>query len=121
MQSNELPGYKRSLASCFADGPIRGLQSTFDKLAKLTVGDNNKDLQVLVIHVRTTLLGTQCHILTNSQGTDDEIVPYGEANKIKARIPHANVITVEGAGHDLVVRDEHWQIVGDAIIRFLQA
>ncbi|RPD82603.1 hypothetical protein L226DRAFT_32134 [Lentinus tigrinus ALCF2SS1-7] len=85
------------------DGPIRGLQSTFDKLDKLLVGPENKDLQVLVIH-----------------GTDDEIVPYEEAHKIKARIPEAEVITVEGAGHDLVLRDAHWRIVGDAIVRFLE-
>ncbi|RPD62992.1 alpha/beta-hydrolase [Lentinus tigrinus ALCF2SS1-6] len=103
LQYQDLPGYKRSLASCFTDGPIRGLQSTFDKLDKLLVGPENKDLQVLVIH-----------------GTDDEIVPYEEAHKIKARIPEAEVITVEGAGHDLVLRDAHWRIVGDAIVRFLE-
>ncbi|KAI0724500.1 alpha/beta-hydrolase [Cerioporus squamosus] len=103
LQSSELPGYKRSLTSCFTDGPIRGLQSTFDKLADLSVGPASKPLQVLVIH-----------------GTDDEIVPYEEANKIKARVPQANVITVKGAGHDLVLRDEHWKIVADAIVHFLK-
>ncbi|RDX55915.1 alpha/beta-hydrolase [Lentinus brumalis] len=103
LQSSELPGYKRSLASCFTDGPIRGLQSTFDKLANLSVGPASKPLEVLIIH-----------------GTDDGIVPYEEANKIKARVPQAEVITVEGAGHDLVLRDEHWKIVADAIVHFLE-
>ena len=51
LQASELPGYKRSLQSCFNDGPIRGLQSTFDKLASLSVGPEKKDLEVLVIHV----------------------------------------------------------------------
>ncbi len=47
-------------------------------------------------------------------------MPYEEANKIKARVPQAEVITVEGAGHDLVLRDEHWKIVADAIVHFLE-
>ena len=55
-----------------------------------------------------------------SQGTDDEIVSYEEANKIKTRIPHAELVTVEGAYHDVVYRDEHWRIVADALDRFLK-
>ena len=54
------------------------------------------------------------------QGTDDEIVPYEEANKIKARIPHAELVTVKGAFHDVVIRDEHWKIVAEALDRFLK-
>ncbi len=54
------------------------------------------------------------------QGTDDEIVPYEEANKIKARIPHAELVTVEGAFHDVVYRDEHWTLVAEALDRFLK-
>ena len=54
------------------------------------------------------------------QGTDDEIVPYKEANKIKARIPHAELVTVQGGFHDIVFRDEHWKIVAEALDRFLK-
>ena len=54
------------------------------------------------------------------QGTDDEIVSYEETNKIKARIPHAELVTIEGAYHDVVYRDEHWRIVADALDRFLK-
>lgn len=54
------------------------------------------------------------------QGIDDEIVPYEEAGKIKARIPHADLVTVEGAFHDVVFRDEHWKIVAEALDRFLK-
>ena len=58
-------------------------------------------------------------VADDAQGTEDEVVPYEEANKIKARIPDAELVTVEGAFHDLVLREEHWKIVADAIVRFL--
>ncbi|KAI0757048.1 alpha/beta-hydrolase [Daedaleopsis nitida] len=103
LQASELPGYTRSLQSCFDVGPIRGLQSTFDKLANLSVRAKNTPLQILIIH-----------------GTNDEIVPYEEANKINARIPHAELFTVEGAFHDLVLREEHWKVVAEALDRFLK-
>ncbi|PIL32015.1 hypothetical protein GSI_06719 [Ganoderma sinense ZZ0214-1] len=103
LQGRDLPGYKRSLQSCFDHGPIRHLESAFDKLADISVGPEGKRLQVLIIH-----------------GTDDEIVSYEEANKIKARIPHAELVTVEGAFHDVVFRDEHWKIVAEALDRFLK-
>ncbi|EJF66650.1 alpha/beta-hydrolase [Dichomitus squalens LYAD-421 SS1] len=103
LQGSALPGYKRSLQSCFDHGPIRGLRSSFEKLADISVGPERKKLQVLIIH-----------------GTDDEIVPYEEATKIKATIPHAELVTVEGAYHDVVFRDEHWRIVAEALDRFLK-
>lgn len=53
------------------------------------------------------------------QGTEDEVVPYEEAGKIKARIPDASVVTVQGAFHDLVLREGHWKIVADALARWL--
>lgn len=52
LQAKDLPGYNRALQSCFDDGPIRGLQSTFDKLANLSVGPEKVKLGVIVIHVR---------------------------------------------------------------------
>ncbi|KAI0778134.1 alpha/beta-hydrolase [Trametes elegans] len=103
LQASSLPGYKRSLQSCFEHGPIRGLEAAFDKIPQVPAGPTRQPPQVLVIH-----------------GTDDEIVPYGEASKIKARVPQAEVVTIEGAGHDLVVRDGHWQIVAENLVRFLK-
>ncbi|KAI0361681.1 alpha/beta-hydrolase [Trametes cingulata] len=103
LQGRDLPGYKRALQSCFEDGPIRGLEAAFDQVAKAAVGPDHKALQVLIIH-----------------GTDDDIVPYGEAHKIKARVSQAELVTVEGAGHDLVLRDGHWQIVAETLVQFLK-
>ncbi|KAI0374220.1 alpha/beta-hydrolase [Pilatotrama ljubarskyi] len=103
LQASDLPGYRRALQSCFEDGPIRGLEAAFDQVATVAVGPDRKSLQVLVVH-----------------GTDDEIVPREEADKIKARVPQAEVMTVEGAAHDLVLRDGHWQIVAEALVKFLK-
>ncbi|KAI0669949.1 alpha/beta-hydrolase [Trametes maxima] len=103
LQTSELPGYGRSLQSCFKDGPIRGLEAAFDKVAEVTVGHTQQKLQILIIH-----------------GTEDDIVAYEEANKIKGRVPQAEVVTVEGAAHDVVMRDGHWQIVAESLARFLQ-
>ncbi|KAI8995580.1 alpha/beta-hydrolase [Trametes punicea] len=103
LQASDLPGYKRSLQSCFESGPIRGLEAAYDKVAQATVGLAQRPLEVLVIH-----------------GTDDEIVPIGEADKIKSRVPQAQVVKVEGAAHDLVLRDGHWHFVADNIVRFLK-
>ncbi|OSD03485.1 alpha/beta-hydrolase [Trametes coccinea BRFM310] len=103
LQASELPGYKRSLQSCFVDGPIRGQEAAFDKLASLTVGPAQQRVQVLVVH-----------------GTDDEIVPVGEVDKIKARIPQAEILKVDGAQHDVVLNDAHWQRVAQELVRFLQ-
>ncbi|KAI0651800.1 alpha/beta-hydrolase [Trametes meyenii] len=103
LQTSELAGYGRSLRSCFQDGPIRGLEAAFDRVAQVAVGPARQKPQVLIIH-----------------GTDDDIVAYEEANKIKGRVPQAEVVTVEGAGHDVVMRDGHWQIVAENLARFLQ-
>ncbi|KAI9063015.1 alpha/beta-hydrolase [Trametes sanguinea] len=102
LQASELPGYKRSLQSCFVDGPIRGQEAAFDKLARVTIGPTQQPIQVLVVH-----------------GTEDEIVPVDEADKIKARVPQADVVKVEGAQHDIVLRDRHWQTVAEKLVQFL--
>ncbi|KAI0639351.1 alpha/beta-hydrolase [Trametes polyzona] len=103
LQSSNLPGYKRSLQSCFQDGPIRGLEAAFDGVARVAAGPTKQPLKVLIIH-----------------GTDDDIVSYEEAEKIKARVPQAELVTVEGAAHDLVVKDGHWQIVAESLEKFLK-
>ena len=51
LQASSLPGYKRSLQSCFDNGPIRGMQDTFDKLSSLAVGLKGSPLKALIIHV----------------------------------------------------------------------
>ncbi|KAH9849809.1 alpha/beta-hydrolase [Lenzites betulinus] len=103
LQSSELPGYKRSLGSCFQDGPIRGLEAAFDAVAQAMAGPTQQHYEVLIIH-----------------GTDDPIVPYNEANKIKTRVPQAEVVTVQGAAHHLVLQDGHWQIVAERLVAFLK-
>ncbi|KAJ8495832.1 hypothetical protein ONZ51_g1471 [Trametes cubensis] len=103
LQATELPGYKRSLQSCFEDGPIRGLEAAYDEVARVTIGPAQQPLQVRIIH-----------------GTEDEIVPFGEAIKIQARVPQAEIVKIENAAHDLVLRDGHWQIVAKRLLEFLQ-
>ncbi|KAI0662773.1 Alpha/Beta hydrolase protein [Cubamyces menziesii] len=103
LQATELPGYKRSLQSCFENGPIRGLEAAYDEVARVTVGPAQQPLQVRIIH-----------------GTEDEIVPFGEAIKIQARVPQAEIVKIENAAHDLVLRDGHWQIVAKRLLEFLQ-
>ncbi|KAI0335325.1 alpha/beta-hydrolase [Cubamyces sp. BRFM 1775] len=102
LQASDLPGYKRSLQSCFEDGPIRGLEAAYDKVAKITLGHSHQPLLARVIH-----------------GTEDEIVPFGEAIKIQARVPQAEIVKVEGAAHDLVLRDGDWQVVAESLLGFL--
>ncbi|CDO75259.1 hypothetical protein BN946_scf184967.g12 [Trametes cinnabarina] len=103
LQASDLPGYKRSLQSCFVDGPIRDQEAAFDKLGNLRVGPAQQPLQVLVLH-----------------GTEDAIVPVEEGDKIKNRVPQAEVVKVDGAQHDVVLRDGHWQIVAKNLVRFLK-
>ncbi|KAJ3010557.1 hypothetical protein NUW54_g2442 [Trametes sanguinea] len=102
LQANYLPGYKRVMQSCYQDGPVRGLETAFDQIATLAVGTARRRVQVLIMH-----------------GTEDESVPVGEADKIQGRIPQAEVIKVEGASHDLVLKEEHWQFIAENMVRFL--
>ncbi|KAI0335324.1 alpha/beta-hydrolase [Cubamyces sp. BRFM 1775] len=103
LQASSLPGYKRTIQSCYQDGPVRHLEAAFDKLATILVGPAQQSLQVLIIH-----------------GTEDEVVPVAEADKIKSRVPQAEVFKVEGAAHDIVNRDGHWQVVAQNIVRFFR-
>ncbi|KAH9898450.1 alpha/beta-hydrolase [Cubamyces lactineus] len=103
LQASSLPGYKRTLQSCYQDGPVRHLEAAFDKLATIAVGPLRQSLQVLIIH-----------------GTEDEVVPIAEADKIKSRVPQAEVVRVEAAAHDIVNKVGHWQVVAENIVRFLR-
>lgn len=50
---------------------------------------------------------------------DDKLVPFTESAKIKAHIPHAEVVDIEGAGHYLPVEEGAWQQVADSLVKFL--
>ncbi|KAL7285274.1 hypothetical protein ACG7TL_000368 [Trametes sanguinea] len=102
LQASYLPGYKRVMQSCYQDGPVRGLEAAFDRMATLAVGTARQRVQVLIIH-----------------GTQDESVPVGEVSKIQDRIPQAEAIRLEGATHDLVLEEEHWRFVAESLVRFL--
>ncbi|OSD03484.1 alpha/beta-hydrolase [Trametes coccinea BRFM310] len=102
LQASYLPGYKRVMQSCYQDGPVRGLEAAFDRMATLAVGTARQRVQVLLMH-----------------GSQDESVPVGEVSKIQDRIPQAEAIRLDGATHDLVLEEEHWQIVAESLVRFL--
>ncbi|CAE6494752.1 unnamed protein product [Rhizoctonia solani] len=95
LQSAILPGYTAAVAASVFVGPLRGLENEFKKLGKL------KEVKVQIIW-----------------GTKDEIVPYKYAGKIKELIPHAELVTIDGAGHDLCA--SHYEVVSDNLIGFLR-
>ncbi|CCO27177.1 hypothetical protein BN14_01212 [Rhizoctonia solani AG-1 IB] len=96
LQSAILPGYTAAVAASVFVGPLRGLENEFKKLGKL------KGVRVQLIW-----------------GTKDVIVPYKYADKIKGLIPHAELVTVDGAGHDICAT--HYEVVSDSLIGFLRA
>lgn len=53
-------------------------------------------------------------------GTSDEVVKYAYSLTIKENIPHAELLPVEGARHDLLVTAPHNVVVIDAVSKFLQ-
>ncbi|KZP09929.1 alpha/beta-hydrolase [Athelia psychrophila] len=94
LQSAHLPGYNRALASSIRSGPIRGQEGSFAALGK-------SGRSVLLIH-----------------GTADWTVPYKHTATIRALIPHAHLVTVDGAGHDLTVT--HSDVVTDSLLSFFE-
>lgn len=54
-----------------------------------------------------------------AQGTEDTIVPYNEAHKIKKCIPQAELVSIEGGSHFMPLEDGQWQQIADALIDFL--
>ncbi|GBE78277.1 alpha/beta-hydrolase [Sparassis latifolia] len=102
LQTEHLPGYKTGVASCFIDGPIFGIRWAFDRLGDVHVA-SGKILQTLILH-----------------GTADSVVDFGQALEIKSHIPTAKLIAVEGAGHDLTLRHEHWEQVAEHMYEFLK-
>jgi len=97
LQAKYLPGYESAIVSCVKDGPLRGLQSSFDRL-----GRPESHWDVLIIH-----------------GTADNTVPFKYAEAIKARIPSASQVTLEEAGHDLLVVSPHSETVVESLVKFI--
>lgn len=93
IQSAHLPGYNAAIASSLRDGPIRGLRESYEKLGV-------SDRKALLIW-----------------GTADHTVPYKYATRIQKLLPHSELITVEGGGHDLTV--SHPETIVSALMRFL--
>ncbi|KAF8757085.1 Alpha beta-hydrolase [Rhizoctonia solani] len=90
LQSAILPGYTAAVAASVFMGPLRGLENEFTKLGELE----------------------------GVRGTKDAIVSYKYADIIKKLIPHAELVTIEGAGHDLCAT--HYETVSDNLIGFLR-
>ncbi|QRV93890.1 alpha/beta hydrolase family protein [Ceratobasidium sp. AG-Ba] len=96
LQSTLLPGYLAALASSIYVGPLRGLEGAFRRVGKL------RDVKIQLIW-----------------GAKDAVVDYKYAAKIKSLIPHADLVTLEDAGHDLCLT--HSDAVADALIKFLSS
>ncbi|KAG9121525.1 hypothetical protein FRC07_002474 [Ceratobasidium sp. 392] len=96
LQTFILPGYTAAIAASIYVGPLRGLEKAFERVGKL------RSLKILLIW-----------------GTKDTIVSYKYAGKIKSLVPHAELVTLDGAGHDLCV--SHSDAVADALIKFLRS
>ncbi|KAK2459954.1 hypothetical protein APHAL10511_008039 [Amanita phalloides] len=99
LQSAHLPGYNAALSSSLRDGPIRGQAYCFSS----PYFDSRR---VLLIH-----------------GTHDKTVPLKYASKILSLLPQAtreksDLITVEGAGHDLTL--SHSSLINDLLVDFLR-
>ncbi|KAH9937644.1 Alpha/Beta hydrolase protein [Fomitopsis serialis] len=52
-------------------------------------------------------------------GTLDPLVAYADALEINKRIPHAQLITIEGAGHDFPIHEKYWEVAVKNIAAFL--
>ncbi|KAF5354596.1 hypothetical protein D9758_011185 [Tetrapyrgos nigripes] len=83
LQSAHLSGYNAAISSSLRDGPVRGEEDSFKS-------DVWKGRRLLIIH-----------------GTKDNTVPYKYAAQIQSLVNasgcDAQLVTIEGAGHDLTV------------------
>ncbi|KAK7445075.1 hypothetical protein VKT23_014937 [Stygiomarasmius scandens] len=97
LQSAHLPGYNAAISSSLRDGPVRGEEDSF-------MNDVWNNRRLLIIH-----------------GTKDNTVPYKYASEIQSLVVesgcHSEIVTIEGAGHDLTV--SHPDVIVDNIGRFL--
>ncbi|TDL28487.1 alpha/beta-hydrolase [Rickenella mellea] len=97
LQEQHLPGYRDALKSSVKHGPLRGLDTTFSQLGK-----NENGFDFLIIH-----------------GTSDNVVNFENAKAIQKLVPSAELIPVEGAGHDLLVVSPFHEMVTEALLKFL--
>ncbi|KAG9018199.1 hypothetical protein FRB90_011897 [Tulasnella sp. 427] len=79
LQQLVLPYHITAVASSIRDGPLRGLDYAYAKLGRT-------DVKVLIVW-----------------GTADTVVPYSLATQVLTYIPRAKLVTVTGAGHDLLI------------------
>ncbi|KAG8901491.1 hypothetical protein FRC00_006794 [Tulasnella sp. 408] len=94
LQQLVLPYHIAAVVSSIRNGPLRELDYAFAKLGKT-------DTKVLVVW-----------------GTADTVVPYSLATQVLTHIPRAKLVTVAGAGHDLLIT--HAEEVGAALMDFLR-
>ena len=124
LQQELLPGYALGVYSCLHGGPIHGLLWAFDKIAE-TDAANGKQIEVLIVHVCvyliSRLLQRRLKQACRGQGTLDPLVAYADALEIKRRIPHAQLLTIDGAGHDFPVHDDYWEGAVRNIAAFLSS
>ncbi|KAF8334855.1 Alpha/Beta hydrolase protein [Amanita rubescens] len=99
LQSAHLPGYNAALSSSLRHGPIRGQARYFSS-------PSFDSRRVLLVH-----------------GTDDQTVPSRYSSKILSLLPpstraKSEVITVEGAGHDLTL--SHSPLINELLADFFK-
>ncbi|KAI0775860.1 alpha/beta-hydrolase [Trametes elegans] len=97
LQSAYLPGYNPAIASSIREGPLRSLAPQFAALGR---------------HSRKT--GGSVLVIW---GTADRVVPYRYAARVRALIPHAELVTVDGGPHDITI--SHPDDVSRAVLDFL--
>ncbi|KAI0741855.1 alpha/beta-hydrolase [Daedaleopsis nitida] len=97
IQSAYLPGFNRAVASTVRDGPLRNLAPQFAALGRQSRKTGGR---VLLIW-----------------GTNDEDVPYHFTSRLKALIPHAELVAIDGGPHDITL--SHGHEVSRALVEFL--
>lgn len=64
----------------------------------------SKDIKFLIIH-----------------GTEDETIPFEDANSVKTLLPEAQLILIEGADHGFTKLDDGRQVVNEAVKFFRES
>lgn len=92
---------------------LTDLAAAFEKLGKL------QDKRFLIVHVSLRAGVGGAVLMAVSQGTDDQIVPYSEVDKIKRYIPQANLVSIEGGSHYLPMERGSWEKLAECVGAFL--
>ena len=111
IQSSHLLGYNYALASSLRNGPLRGLESSFEALA-------SPEYKLTLIWVRLPSLQPVI-ALTVPQGTADRTVPYRYSSRIQQLVPNCTLVTIPEGPHDLTI--SHPDTVNEALLKFLRA